>query len=210
MSSRFVIRPLGPWLGPITNPAARRDARRFRADWQDTLDMLSHEAELLGAQTVVLQVDVTEGEIRRDGMLRANARVSFPGVRVAIDSRHGPLTYATDQYDSWRANTRAVALSLEALRAVDRYGVSKRGEQYRGWTAIAANAAEMTLTPDEAARVLADASGVDATELRGSAKAVQAAYRHAVRTAHPDAGGRADVFRLLTAARDVLVGGRSS
>ena len=32
-------------------------------------------------------------------------------------------------------NLRSIALGLKALRAVDRYGVSRRGEQYAGFRA---------------------------------------------------------------------------
>ena len=32
--------------------------------------------------------------------------------------------YATDAYGDWKSNLRAIALGLEALRAVDRYGLA--------------------------------------------------------------------------------------
>lgn len=230
-AQRYEIRPLVGWTGKTTRE--RRPASTFRAAWSDTLDLLGRETLLLGARLVVIQVDVTAGEIRLDGMLRANARVGSPAVKVAFESKHGPLTYATDEYGHWQANVRAIALSLQALRAVDRYGVSKSGEQYRGWTAIGAKAAEDEMTPDEAARVLADAAGVSPEPLRGhhdvildgarrdgrrivddstvatSKRFIIAAYREAAKTAHPDAGGNGDIFRLISNARDVLLGGAS-
>lgn len=147
---RYEIRPLGTWTDPVTKN--RASSSRFRASWQSTLDLLARETEMLGAPLVVMQIDVTEGDLRRDGMLRAGAKVNFPGVRVSFDSKHGPLTYATDAYDrqysgdmpGWQANVRALALALEALRAVDRYGVTKRGEQYCGWLAIEAGGSKTT------------------------------------------------------------------
>jgi hypothetical protein len=148
------------------------------------------------------------GSIRRDGMLYANAKVNSPGVKVSFDSRHGPLTYAADQYRTWQANVRAIALALEALRAVDRYGVTHSGEQYRGWSAITATAAETSMTVDEARRVLADAAGLQPADL-STTDAINRAYKAAARKTHPDAGGNADVFRLIGAARDVLLGGLS-
>lgn len=207
----YTIRPLGAWLDPVTEN--RRGAHLFRASWGDTLDRLGYETGLLGAEHVILQIDVTEGDLRRDGMLRTNARVAFPGVRVAFDSIHGPLTYATDAYErqhgygltSWQANIRACALALEALRAVDRYGVSGRGEQYRGWNAIATKPAEMTR--DQAAEFLA----LWAADLRFTAAAllldpalVGRAWKVAAQRTHPDAGGDADTFSRLTLARELL------
>ena len=52
---------------------------------------------------------------------------------VAFESKHGPLKYATDVFDHWHANLRAIALGLEALRKVERYGITQRGEQYTGF-----------------------------------------------------------------------------
>lgn len=206
---RYEIRPLGRWTGPLTVDRAR--SARFRAPWDDTLKLLGREVDLLDGDLIVVQVDADPSEIRRDGMLRHHARVGFPGVRISFTSRHGPLTYATDAYDrwmgsdppGWQANVRAIALALEALRAVDRYGVTHTGEQYRGWTAIEAQPSVMTA--DEAARVLAGyASGFDAATILSSAAVRTAAYRIAARRTHPDAGGAAADFHRVTEARDVL------
>jgi hypothetical protein len=215
---RYEIRPLGTWLEPKTDQ--RQSSGRFRAKWQSTLDLLAHETDLLGASLVIIQIDVTDGELRRDGMLRANARVGFDGVRVAFDSRHGPLTYATDAYEQrwsgdppgWQANVRAIALALEALRAVDRYGVTRRGEQYRGWTAIGATPAAMTL--EQAAEFIAawaypthtsDQLHVAAAALSRDPAALAGAFRLAAARAHPDkAGGDHDTMARLNTARDLL------
>jgi hypothetical protein len=180
---RYEIRPLGPWVGAVTSP--RKSGFQFRATWEQTLKLVKCEAEMLDATTLVIQVDADPNDIRLDGMLRARARVGFPGIKVSLDSRHGPLTYATDAYETWQANVRAVGLSMQALRAVDRYGVSTKGEQYRGWTAID--------------------SGADAK--RRAAQDLIASYgglRDALFETHPDHGGTAEAFRAVQEARDVL------
>lgn len=208
MTRRFEIRRLVTWAPrAITPDDQRRSARLFRAGWFDTIDLLQREVDLLDGGTIVLEVDADPSDIRRDGMLRAQARVGFIGVRVWFVSRHGPLEYATDAYDHWQANVRAIALGLGALRAVDRYGVTGSGEQYRGWTQITAAPAGAGLTTDEARRVLADAAGESAADLNSEERIVRA-YRVAARVAHPDHGGNPDVFRLITTARDVLLAGR--
>ncbi|HET8643243.1 MAG TPA: hypothetical protein VFM37_15000 [Pseudonocardiaceae bacterium] len=199
---RYEICPLGAWLGPET--AERVPARRFSAPWPSTLDLLGRETYLLGATLVVLQLDVRDGDVRRDGMLRVGARVGHPGVRVSFDSGHGPLTYSSDAYDGWQANVRAVALALQALRAVDRYGVSRSGEQYRGWRAIEGPAGQMSV--DTAARLLADAGDVTPAQVLADADTRARAYRRAARTHHPDAGGDPATFLRLTAAKELLDG----
>lgn len=180
---RYEIRPLGTWTDPVTTD---RPYCRFRAPWAKTLDLLGKETLMLGAPLVVLQVDVTEGDLRRDGMLRANAKVRFPGVRVSFESIYGPLTYATDRYGDWQDNIRAIALSLEALRAVDRYGVNKRGEQYTGWLAL--EAAGSKTTEQQARDLIASYGGLAA----------------ALKATHPDLGGSAEDFHKVDAARKLL------
>jgi hypothetical protein len=204
---RYEIRPLGPWLEPVT---PERTRGRFRSPWSATIDLLERETEYLGAGVVVLQVDVADGEIRRDGMLYARARVDFPGVRVSFSSDYGPLTYATDAFDHWQTNVRAIALALGALRAVDRYGVTKRGEQYTGWKALPPSSpTEEEMTPERAAQLLAAFGAGTPHEVRTDPDARARAFRAAARKWHPDVeGGDAATFRLVTRARDVLAGFR--
>jgi len=54
------------------------------------------------------------------------------------------------------------------------------------------------MTPDDAARILGVEPGA-------SREAVQRAYRLRARSSHPDAGGAAETFSLLTEARDALL-----
>lgn len=203
---RYEIRPLVAWTDPET--AERRSSTRFRATWKDTLDFLSAEIEKVGGRDpVVIQVDVEEGDIRLDGMLRAGAKVGHPGVIVSFDSDYGPLRYATDAYEkdwshgmpSWQANLRAVALTLEALRAIDRWGVSKRGEQYTGWRAIAA-AAPAFSSPGEAAEWMRRYALEIKVEYGGLT--VRELYKRMAKRMHPDTGApRADWDRLDEARR---------
>lgn len=203
---RFEIRPLAGWNKPKTDFPRRA---LFKAGWEPPLDLLKREVELLNGDVIATQVDITEADLRRDGMIRANARVGFQGVQVSLDSRHGPLTYATDAFDYWRDNVRAIALGLSALRAVDRYGITRTGEQYRGWNAIAAKPMEDTLTPESARLVFADALGVR-TDLIAhdldSKDGIAKAYRIVAKKHHPDiTGDDGSVMRLITKARDVLL-----
>lgn len=197
-----VVRAL-EWVGPST-PDSRRVRSPFSATWTATLDLLDREIWALGAPhhvPWVLQIDVPAHAIRLDGQLRADARpVRSPAVRIAFDSRHGPLTYGCDRYRGWQDNVRAIALSLEALRKVDRYGVAGAGEQYRGWTAIEATPAPMA--PDVAVGLLAEWSGLTRTDVRINPTS---ALRLAARRAHPDiTHDDGDTMARLNAARDLL------
>lgn len=191
---RYEIRPFpgGRWTDPETEDRTRAF---FRAGWAHTLELLGREAEWLGAALVVLQLDVTDGDLRRDGMLRANAKVGHPGVIVSFGSTHGPLRYASDKFDSWRDNVRGIALALQALRAVDRYGVTRRGEQYIGWKALPAPAAGFTSADEALAWMYEQAGG-------GPGMAVDEVRRTLVKRFHPDRGGdQAEWARLDEAWR---------
>jgi hypothetical protein len=119
----------------------------FRAPWARTVDLLAHELRALRPNTrpgappfrAILELALQPGDFRLDGVPRANARAAHPGVVLVVaGSRYGDLRYPCSTFADWQDNVRAIALALEALRKVDRYGVTKRGEQYAGWLALPA------------------------------------------------------------------------
>ena len=65
--------------------------------------MLDRELSKLGAHSVVIELALDEGDIRLDGLPRADARPRHPGVIVSFDSKHGPLRYGTDAFPDSRA-----------------------------------------------------------------------------------------------------------
>lgn len=210
LSVPYTIRPIDTWPGEGTHDRDRRYSP-FKAANSATLDVLDRELHYLGADNVSLLMAVQDKDIRLDGQLRANARPAHPGVIVAFDSIHGPLKYAVDTFsDAW-SNIRAVALALEALRKVDRYGVTKRGEQYTGWKQLAPPTGAQNR--DDAAELIADLVDVwgsdrarvtDELLLRPMSDESKRYIRDALRVAHPDTGGSDAAFRKLQQAREIL------
>lgn len=129
------IKPIVSWPG---QPTAERRWSPFKASWSTTLDALDRELYQLDAENVVLQVAIREQDFRVDGYPRSNAKQTHPGVILTFDSIHGPLSYPCDTFTDWQDNVRAIVLAMESLRRVDRYGVTKRGEQYAGWKQLPA------------------------------------------------------------------------
>lgn len=202
------LRPLSRWDGPVTT---YRTFTPFSASWTSTHTMLRKEAEHLGADLVLIEIDADPNQFRLDDNLRANARVNSPRCAVSFTGRHGPMrlqcdtfTTARDAQYAWQANVRAVALGLEALRKVDRYGIARSGQQYTGWTAIGSGtpmpAPDRPMTPLEALEVL----GIGGT-LNPSPQTVRDAYRDAARRTHPDNGGDPAAFRQVVRAKDLLL-----
>lgn len=190
--SRYRVRPLTDktWL----RPPGRRTTSGFDSTWTQTLDLLEREVAHLDGKDLVIGVDVDEADLRLDGTLRARAQAATPAVEVAFDSRHGPMLYRADglvsrYYDQgpdWQQNVRAIAKTLEALRAVDRYGASASGEQYRGYRQIGSAPVEpsaLVRSTVELRARLAEIAGVQDT--LPTLDLLRRARRHA----HPDRGG---------------------
>lgn len=192
----FTFVPIQAWPGL---PTLRRRRSTFRASYNATLRLLDMELRSLEARNVVLQVALPAVEIRIDGKPFAGARPREPGVILSFDSKHGPLSYPCDTYDAWEDNLRAIALGLENLRAVDRYGVTRTGEQYRGWKALAGPTAP-TLDRVAAVKFLQQWAG----KVIGSDEEAKAAYRKAAFATHPDRGGDPENFKRVQQAKEVL------
>ena len=175
------FRPLLAWPGP---PSSFRRRSLFKAAWSSTLTLLDRELRAIDAAHIVVQLAITEDDIRLDGWPRANVRPKHPGCIVAFDCRYGALQYASDVFDRWQDNLRAIALGLEALRKVDRFGITKRGEQYTGWKQLSAGQGPI----DRIARVL----GTDVLDL--DLGDLDELSRRAMLLAHPDRGGSHDDF----------------
>lgn len=177
--SLYTLRP----ISDRTQFTGRHRTSPFGATWTATRALLARELRQLKAQHTVLEIDVSEVDVRLDGELRASARPTTPAVRLAFDSKHGPLQYATDAFWSWQDNVRAIALGLEALRRVDRYGITKRGEQYAGWKALpsGSGADASHMTREQASAVIAEHSG----DAAGDAD-MATLIRRAKASAHPD------------------------
>lgn len=191
----------------------------FTATYADTLVLLDRELTMLQAKDPILQVAAAPGQVRMDGQLRNDARVDGDGVILSFETEaHGTLTYpccaftGSGRRPGWQANLRAIALGLEALRKVERYGIADRGQQYAGYaelgTGIALGAG---MTVDMAAKILAGAiDGWDAGDLLNGPgdpdiPSVREAFKRAALIFHPDNGGDPEDFHKITEARDVLL-----
>jgi hypothetical protein len=144
-----------------------------------------------------------------DGMLYAGAKLRSAGIILSFDSKHGPLSYPCDKYSKWQANLRAIALSLEALRAVDRYGVTRRAEQYKGWAKLGGPAAPVAFptTHDAALFIAQHSTGPRSLpgDILQSADHFRAQYREAAARLHPDRnGGDESAFKRLQQAKEIL------
>lgn len=159
---------------------------------------LGDELRKLGAVygTVVISTNVA---LRLDGLPRSGGpRVEDPGVAVwfelalAREGKRRNQVLACDVWERVEHNAHALALHVEALRALDRYGVGTLEQAFTGYVALPERA-----SPEGWRSVL----GLDP---RGAItrETVTAAFRARSLRAHPDQGGSAAELQRVLAARD--------
>jgi hypothetical protein len=170
----LTFRSLPAWPYPPND----RQPDRFKAEFRQTVKLLERELEAVGARDPI--VGVVSPDLRVDGSgFLANARIQHVGAELSFDKPEGRtwrrLTFHTDAFrdynhrDSFESNLRAIALGLEALRTVDRYGITTSGQQYAGFAALTAGPSLEDL-------------GREIVERHGG-------ITQALRATHPDTGG---------------------
>lgn len=182
IDARF--RPLPKW---DREPGLKRRQSQFKTAYNKTLDALEYELRHLKARNIVIEAGYRLDQIRNDGWPRGGVSPSHPGVVLYFDSPDGALCFPCGTYSRLEHNMHAIALTLENLRAIDRYGATLGHEQYRGFAALPAPETKGTL--EEAALVLASFSAVPKDYLIESADAYKEAYRKVAAKLHPDKGG---------------------
>jgi hypothetical protein len=222
-------------------PYAGKGSKRatFKTNYNRTLAQLRAELSRAHARNPVIQSGHLGEDIRFDGLPRVNARKPrFPGVCLVFEKwapigrtneagqmlgRYSTLEFPCATYDHWEDNLRAIVLTLEALRAVARYGVSGTGaegagkteeaKQYEGFARKKVEArtgtppGNGTMTKEAAAAILAACARggwTQASLMTASAAEVKSCYKRAARHEHPDAGGSDETFARINEAYRVL------
>src|SRR5690349_1395878 len=111
------FKPIEKWPNQPT-PQWKRQDSRFKAGWSQTLDLLERELNHLRAKDISIKGFFAAKDIRNDGWPKSSARPTQPGVILSFQSKQGRLVMPCDKYKDWESNLRAIALTLEHLRAV--------------------------------------------------------------------------------------------
>lgn len=160
----------------------------------DASAMLSLELRRLGAARITVSSNLkrrSDGEIRGEQM----KMLDDPGVAVYFTLKGAARVLACDKWSSAADNLAAIAHHIDALRAVDRYGVGFLEQAFAGYTAL----------PPAVGHDWRIVLGFGAQELV-SPNIVNDRFRKLAAKAHPDvAGGDASEMARLNAARDVAL-----
>lgn len=196
------FRPLRAWPGPETPASARRSKHAFKVTAGATLSELETELSRHHAKDAYLEVNVrSPRDIRADGRMRADASPMTPGVILYYTHpRVGDLRFACDSYDVWHHNVRAILLTLDRLRDIDRYGAVRDGAQFTGFKALP-SATGLTMGTTAALAIFEKASGTRVVER--TPEYLKFIYRTARANSHPDRnnGERAQWDQVEAAAR---------
>jgi hypothetical protein len=207
----ITFRALENWPRAMTRTRKRSP---FDSSYQQTLNLIDNELWKTGTRAAVVQLAMEPRDIRNDGMPRSDARPpKHPGVILSFEKSVGgkrvPLSFPCDAFTDWQANLRAIGLALEALRKVDRYGVTSMAEQYRGWAQLPGPiVTPVKMTFEQAAEFLFRFCGMNATphDICGRRDVFEGGYRNAVKKLHPDANGGQELqdWHTLQQAAEVL------
>lgn len=204
MSVDLHFRPLdhSSW---VADGRGRYQRCPFKASWSKNLSQLRYELEKLRAPRAVIEIDFEGEDLRLDGLPRATARPKSPRVRLSFDAPEiGAQCYMCDTYGHWQENLRGIVLTLERLRAIERYGSTRGKQQYKGWGALPAHATNGFANRTEAAAFLARHSGLDAHQIEIIPAVAKHAYRIAAARHHPDKGGDEQLMARTNQARERL------
>src|SRR5262245_32797261 len=217
MTLNYTYRSLEGRFPRELTPEDARKPSPFGKPWDEILDRLDRELWNLNYRegSCIIQTAHQPWDVRGNGTLRRDARQpGHPGVLVKFDvwdepkKRWTPMQFECDQFDRYEANIRAIADAMEALRKINRYGVTGAGHgraQYEGYKALP-SAEGRTTTREDAAAFLATHSGLNRHDILEDPVVRADAYKRAAAKLHPDAeNGSHEKFLELQKNAKVLV-----
>lgn len=168
--------------------------KRFSSPFKQTMDksqiFLRHEIKLLGARGLIVSTNIP---VRKDGGLYADymiRNIEDPGVAVYFRVGTEDIVMCCDQYLKVWENVYALGKSVEALRAIERYGCSEFMKRvFTGFKALPESGSSAGTCWD-----ILDLQPTREEDL------ISQMYRAKAKIHHPDRGGDAAKFDSLTKA----------
>lgn len=194
-----------PLHWPTSQPRTPSHRRKANVHFSRNLSVMGalrdvqNEVRLLGGLDLVVSSNI---KLRVDGFPRSDQRIpDDPGVAVYFERKKARLVFACDKFDRPEHNLRAIAMHLEALRGMERWGVGSLDQAFAGYQALPDSSAE---------RPWWEVLGIDritASSLHRRPDSERreflvARFRERAKCVHPDAGGTQEAFVDLQRAYD--------
>jgi hypothetical protein len=183
---------------PLSWPVGyKRTADRIRSPFLQSMEkaqkFLRKELDRLGARQLVVSSNIP---IRKDGLFYADwmsKKIEDPGVAIYFTYKDKAVSMCCDQYRTIWENVYALGKAIEAMRGLERWGVSDFLD--RAFTGFTALPASVTSPPPTIWEILGLPGKPDGME------DVVRAYRNKAREVHPDKpGGSKEKFQALQEA----------
>jgi hypothetical protein len=167
--------------------APRRENSKFDQRLETALANLRHQIELMGGKQVVLSSNCTLGM----------DNPADPGVVAYFQIENQAMAIPCDRWRRVRDNIHAIALTVEAMRGMERWGAKHMiTAMFSGFKALPQKASGLDFYA-----VLGLDRGIPLTE-----KVVSDAFRRKAMTAHPDKPtGSAEKWAGLREAHDMAM-----
>lgn len=202
-ASRFPLSWPASWKRTPPTARVHSQFRNAKRSWTQGQQLTVAEG-LARLQAQLDRLGVKDGDVvvstnlvtRLDGFPRSGqAEPSDPGVALYFRLKGQDRCLACDRYRRVACNMAAIAAHIEALRAIERYGVGTLDQAFAGYTAL----------PSPVADAIAWWDVLRIDRASATADAVQQAYRSLARQYHPDAGGSTELMTKITLARDAAL-----
>jgi len=151
--------------------------------------LLSSELRKMGVSDYVISSNVA---IRRDGLPYANQKApEDPGVVLYFTRKGVDIAISCDAWQTVDANLRAVGLTIEAIRGMERWGTEEMIDRaFTGFKALP----EAIIVTEHTSRTWWEVLQVSQS---ADWDIIEAAYKRMLHKTHPDKGGSDSAFQEL-------------
>lgn len=180
-----------PLCWPVDYPRSKTQKRsRFKNTLAGARDHVTAEIKRLGATGAVISTNVP---LKNNGELYADwqrYKITDHGAAVYFTLNNNQVCLCCDTYNAIWENLQAIGRTIEALRQIDRDGVSDfLNRAFTGFVAIPERSGGKSCW---------DILGIPQTK---NGDLINARYRELAKEMHPDAGGSTELFCELQEAR---------
>ena len=176
-------------------PSYKRKRSQFQVSFAKARDDLLVELKRLTATNIVISSNV---ETRLDGLPYSNRpNPDDPGVAVYFRSFKKEYALGCDKWDRVKDNIRAIGKHIEALRGIERWGVSSVEEAMMPFLLPTASPTYQQNRQDDTFSMWWTVLNVSPN---ASVEEIKQAYKKLSLTHHPDAGGDRNKWERLSKA----------
>lgn len=161
---------------------ARREGAKFKSSLASALNKLRFEIEHLGGKGLILSSNCTLGDDRPQD----------PGVVAYFNFDGTDLAIPCDRWNRVEHNVQAIALTVEAMRGMERWGAKNMIKaMFTGFKQLAAPGSHWSRVLD--------------CDVNASPDEIRSIYRELAKKHHPDVGGSPTVMAEINRAYEAAM-----